>query len=179
MDMYRRRSFRRRSSGRPAQTKKVQIAFPSSYVGGGANLDLGLATTVEIGSPLGIVDVPVGARITTMAISIGFTNATANAGSTYSWMLVKYRSGQTVSNCFAVTDASQWSNIGVSACRNQVIKSFTGVTGTEDAKALDYVIQVKIPKIYQRMRDGDNWVLTWNSSEAGTINIGTRYKFIQ
>ena len=91
-------------------------------------------------------------------------------------MLVCLRNGQTIATLFAGTKAADWSVIGLSNSRNQVIKSFTGIVGTEDAGAIRYNVHIPIPKMFQRIREGDQWVLVWNSFSPGPLTTAFRYK---
>ncbi len=109
-------------------------------------------------------------------VSVNYTTDTGTTGSTYSWMLVYFRQGQNLSSNFPGSESSNWTTIGLNNTRNQVIKSFMGVVGTEDGGLLKQNIRVKIPKLYQRVREGDTFNLVFNASEPGILSIGLRYK---
>ncbi len=122
-------------------------------------------------------NVPVGAKVSSVFITVDFVSATGGATGTFSWMYTCLRAGQAIGTEFAATDASNWSNVGLSNARNQVIKSFTGIFGTEDAGVVRYNFQMKLPKHCQRIRQGDNHTITFNANNSGTLKIATRYKY--
>ena len=181
MVMFRRsgmRRYRRPMRMNPIQSLKHQFQESTSYVGANANNEVILVVSVPIGDAEApqFGSVPVGSQIYGIVVSVNYTNATANAGTTYEWFVWKSRSGQTTASEFGGVAAANWSALGGSKARNQIIKSFMGVTGTEDAVALQRTIYIKLPKNMQRVRDGDTIRLIFNSSEPGTLSIGARYK---
>ncbi len=177
--MYRNSRGRNRSRNfNPIQSVKNQRNENISYLGGNVNNTYNVAVGVAVGTTTTTVNVPVGCKIYGVVVSMNFVNGTANNGTTYSWMILKLRQEQTLGGSFSGA-SSEWSVIGTSNARNQIIESFMGVTGTEDAMALRTTHYVKIPKIYQRMREGDRILIVWNSSESGSLSIGSRYKYYQ
>ncbi len=173
-----RQKFRGRMRPRmvsPIVSFKHQRNETVSYLGSNANNIYTIYTGVQSGTGSGPQTVPVGEKVYSVDVSVNFIPATASAGSDYSWMLVHYRSDQDQNVLFS-TPHSSWSSIGLSNARNQVVKSFMGVTGSEDSTSARYNIHIRIPKMWHRMREGDLLLLTFNAAEAGILSIGTRYK---
>jgi len=160
----------------PIVSYKHQAGTNLTYIGGAANnfdlLFLGGAP----GSEQGISDVAAGHKVYSVDVSVNFVSASGAVSTTYSWMLVRIRDDQSVGTLFGTTDASNWSTIGLSKGRNQVIKSFMGVVGTEDAGSAKYNLHIKIPKPFQRVREGDQLYIVFNAADAGTLATGFRYK---
>ena len=175
------RHFRRaRRMSAPIVSQKVQFAIPLSYVGAGANAESLIAFGVPVGTDqVLITNVPNGAKVYNIHCQAGFVSGTGGTTGIWSFMIVKLRDGQSIGTEFATINASQWSNIGLSKIKNQVIKSFTGIVATEDAGAVNLNFNCKIPKIYQRMRDGDSIIGVFTADLAGTLQTAFRYKYYQ
>ncbi len=120
-----------------------------------------------------------GKKVFSVDVSVNFVNGSATEAGVYSWMLLKLRAGQSIVGEFAATDASSWSNIGLSNARNQIIKSFMGVMGTEDGVAVRNNFHIPIPRLMQRVREGDQLLLVFNADLGGPLHIGSRYKSYQ
>ena len=164
----------------PIVSTKVQFATPVSYVGTGANHEDVIALGVPVGTDaVLVVNVANGSKIYNIHCQAGFISGSGTNVGIWSFMIVKLRDGQTIASEFATINASQWSNIGLSKVKNQVIKSFTGVFGTEDAGAVNLNFNCKIPKIYQRMRDGDRIIGVFTADQAGVLQTAFRYKYYQ
>jgi len=162
------------------QSTKMQRQETVTYVGASENNVYNLVIGKNLAGVINNVqDVPVGAKVYSVDVSVNFISASSSDTGTYSWMIVKFRDGQTAGGQFATPDASNWSNIGLSSARNQIVKSFQGIFATEDAGAVRYNIHVKIPKIMQRTREGDSLVIVFNANGPGTLNIASRYKYYQ
>lgn len=174
MDMFRRRRSMRRMAA-PITSVKNQAATKQSILASTVIQDF-IATSVEVGEPTKVTgkEVPVGAQIYRIAVSVNFISATASSTGNFDWCLMKLREGQSVSTTIVSPD---WTNIGLSKARNQVVKSFMTIFATEDAGAAKYNLSIKIPKIYQRMRSGDLWVIVAEASDAGSLSTGMRYKY--
>jgi len=171
-----RRMMRRPMMRAPIVSYKHQRNENASYVGAGANHQYNVIVGAEPGQVGTAQSVAAGNKIYSINVSLNFIHGTQNGNDTPSWMLVSLRDGQTIPSCFAATDASEWSNIGLSSCRNQVIKSYMTVVGSEDAGPRTWNVHIKIPKIFQRIRQGDAIVIVFNSQDPGTLSIGTRFK---
>lgn len=177
-------SFRGRRRGRarmvltPIQSFKQQRQEVITYAGTVANNNyivvVGVARDALSGDRK---NVPVGAKIMSIAVTVNFGSTSAAATGDGNWMLTCLRAGQDVQDEFAATNAADWSNIGLSNARNQVIKSFLVNFSTENGATYRHSSQIKIPKMYQRIRQGDVWTITWNSGLGGQLAIGTRYKY--
>ena len=177
---FRRMRRRRRSSMNITQSNKVQFAIPVTYIGGGANNNDVVSLGVAIGTdPVLVTNTPVGAKIFRVHVGVSFVSADNNVTGIWSFMLIKLRKGQTVADEFATINASQWSNIGNSSARNQVIASYTGIVASNDAMALNFGKSIKIPDIYQRTREGDQLILVFTADLAGTLQTSFRYKYFQ
>ncbi len=162
----------------PIMSFKQQRQEGVTYAGSLANNNYVVAVGVQrdaVGADR--KNVPVGANISNVHVSVNFGSGSTSATGDATWMFTCLRDGQTVGGVFAGTNASDWTNIGLSDSRNQCIKSFIGNFGTENGNTYRASGNVKIPKIYQRIRQGDVWTVTWNSGLAGSLVIGTRYKY--
>ncbi len=174
--MFRRGMRRRRPRMvAPIVSQKHQLNIDQSYAGSDANVLIELYNVVgtdvlETGNNL-----HVGKKVFSVDVSINYVNSSPSTQGTYSWALIHLRQDQSIGTLFG-TPATQWSVLGASNGRNQVIKSFMGVHGTEDANSVRYNMHIKIPKMWHRLRDGDSLVLVYNGSEGGTLSIGYRYK---
>ncbi len=171
-----RRFQRRRAMLAPIVSYKHQKSTPLSYLGGGANnfdlLYLGGAP----GADASVDVVPSGNKVYSVDVSVNYISGSGSISSTFSWMIVHLRDDQSVGTMFAQSDASNWSVIGLVKGRNQVIKSYMGIVGTEDAGSSRANIHIKIPKQWHRVREGDQLYIVFNAQEAGTLNTGFRYK---
>jgi len=178
MDMFRRgrRMMRRPMMRAPIVSYKHQRNENTTYVGALANNQYNVYVGVEPGQVNTPQGVAAGNKVYSVNISLNFIHPNAMGTDTPSWMLVYLRDGQTIPSCFAATAASEWSNIGLSNCRNQVIKSYMSLVGTEDAGPKVWNVHIKIPKIYQRVRQGDALVIIFTASDSGPLSIGTRFK---
>ncbi len=171
------RGMRRRRRPRAiSNTFKNQRSETSTYAGLGANNAYTVATGTPVVGAATQPDVPVGSVIKAITVNISYINSSSTANTSWSWMLVKFRKGQSLNNEFGATNASNWSSIGLSNARNQVIMSDMGVAGTEDSAPILRNRTIPIPPIYRRMREGDFWQIVFNADEGGTLAIGSRYK---
>jgi len=175
MVMFRRRRMMRRSRGPPLVTYKHQRNEDLTYIGLEANQNFVIYTGGNQGSQTSSQNVPSGARVESVFVSVNFVAPEGNTTGTYSWMLVKLRDGQSVAD-IAVTGASAFTAVGLSNMRNQIFHTEMGIHATEDAGVIRYNRQIKIPKIYQRVREGDIIMLVFNATSAGPLSIGTRFK---
>ncbi len=175
MDMFRRRRMMRRNRGPPLVTYKHQRNVAISYLGGNVNDIFDIYTGIPQGGITDPVSVPVGSRVESIFVSMNFVSESSATTGTYSWMILKLRTGQTVAD-ISSTNTSTFSNIVASNLRNQEFATYMGIHATEDAGPIRYNIQIKIPKIYQRVREGDQLLLVFNADAGGPLNIGVRYK---
>ncbi len=157
-------------------TYKHMFNQDTSYAGADANNFHILYQGGAPGSSSSIVAIPAGNRVYSVDVTVSFVNGSANAGGTWAWMLVYLRDGQDITSLIATSGAPRWSNVGLSNIRNQVIKTFMGVVGTEDGSTLNMTRHISIPKIYQRIREGDQLQLIFVGDQAGSLSTGSRFK---
>ena len=172
-----RRRGRMRMRMNPIQSVKNQHSTKQTILAN-TNIQDFVMDATEQGVPTKVVgiEVPVGAIIYSMDISVNFVVDGGGSTGTLDWMFIKLRDGQVASTIIPTPD---WSDIGLSSGRNQVIKSYMCVYGTEDGGAKTWNVHIKIPKVYQRTRSGDRFVIVVNSNAAGTLATGARYKYYQ
>ena len=135
-----------------------------------------VAVAVDVGAPTKVtgLEVPVGAKVFSVDLSVNFISVDSSTSGNFDWCFLKLREGQTVASLITNPD---WTNLGFSNGRNQIIKSYMANYGTEDAGSIRYNPHIKIPKIYQRMRAGDSLVMAFIASSAGSLSSGMRYKY--
>ncbi len=160
----------------PIVSYKHQRQTALTYIGGGANQVITLYTGTGPGSVGTVGLVPAGNKVYSCDVSVNFIPSSAGNSGTINWMLVHMRSDQDESTLFAPTSAADWTNIGLSVARNQVIKSFLSLVGTNDAGPRIWNMHIKIPKQWHRVREGDRLIIIFDCDEAGPLAIGTRYK---
>lgn len=173
---FRRR--RRMMASRPiVQSIKNQFASKQSLVPATAT-SIQYAVTVPVGAPTKLLgtEVPAGAKVYSVQCFINVINPTGTGDGNLDYFFAKARSGQTLNNDFPDPD---FTDIGLSDVRNQIFKSSSKLFGSEDAGPLQHQFRLKIPKIYQRMRDGDILFLKIEASIACEISIGFIYKYYQ
>ncbi len=147
-----------------------------TYAGADANNVFQVVTAVAQGTVITPGNVPVGAMVYSVDVSVNFVNSSASVNTTYEWFIVKFRDGQNAGGEFGTPNGASWSSIGLSDSRNQVIKSFMGVATPNDGGKVVNNFHIPIPKLMQRTRQGDVISLIWNSTQAGLLSIGARYK---
>ena len=108
--------------------------------------------------------------------SVNFIVSGGNATSRIEWCIVHLRADQDFDTLFASPGGCNWTTIGNSMGRNQIIKSFVSIVGTDDSGARIWNLHVKVPKMWHRVREGDKLLLIFNAEEAGALTIGTRFK---
>jgi len=171
--------FRRRMRSimrAPIVSFKHQHSQITSYVGGNANGDFVINVGSSQAVPVSPNTTPLGNKQYSVDLSVSFTSGSASAASDFSWMLVHFRADQNLIDLFAGQQASNWSIIGLSQAKNQVIESHMGTIGTEDGASYRFDRHIKLPKIWHRVREGDQLVLSWSSTQAGTLALGARFK---
>jgi len=114
-------------------------------------------------------DVPVGSRVTRVLIIYQVGNL-VNSVIGVNWCLQLRRSGQGFINP---------RDIGTSDLRNTVIKS--GFLFVGQNQNTGFVKSIKIPKMMQRVRQGDTWTLIRKSGVGAVFTDGFKciYKIIQ
>ena len=172
--MFRRMRPRRRMVMRaPIVSYKHQRNEDITYVGAGAINQMNVYEGVGPGEVSTPQNVPAGHKVYSVNISLNFIHPEGSGTDTPSWFLVHLRAGQTVSVLFGGTD---WSSIGVSNARNQILKSYMSLVGSEDAGPRIWNVHIKIPKMFQRVREGDILAIAFSATTAGPLSTGVRYK---
>ncbi len=160
----------------PIVSFKHQRQEEATYLGNLDNYVYSIYQGIAAGSGVTPTDIPAGNKMYSVDVSVNYISGDGTQAGRSSWMLVHLRDGQTVGSLFAATDASNWSTIGLSKGKNQVIKSFITMNGSEDATPRVWNLHVKIPKMWHRIREGDSLLLIFNGDGAGPLAIATRYK---
>lgn len=169
-----RRSFRRRPMGitqsvkNQLETKATQVPAVNNIIVFANAVEPGIATKV-LGD-----EVPVGAKIFSMQVTVQAVSTTGGSTGSFDWYIAKVRGQQQTSTEFPDPD---WSAIGLSQVRNQIFHCETNLFGTKDAGPVKFNRRIKIPKIYQRVRAGDRIAVVAQSSVASDILIGAVYKY--
>ncbi len=104
-----------------------------------------------------------------------YINAIVDSGggnSNFDCYVIFLRDGQTIST----SPEADFTDIGLSPRRNQIIYSDLNQLGSEDAGPLRRKIHIKVPKLYQRIRESDLWVFVYGHSANIQTNLGFRAK---
>ena len=173
MDMFRRR-FRRSSRGPSATWTKNQFNQDQSILGNTA-VPIILVNGVKVNGAIKVIgtEVPAGAIVSQIDVYLNLIVPSGSGNATVVYFVICRRAGQ------SAVPASSFTAIGLSDMRNQVIRSEMTMIGTEDAGPLRTKFKVKIPKTYQRIREGDDISLIVQSTEASEMSAGCRYRFKQ
>jgi len=142
---------------------------------GGANSTTPIASAVVVQSaPFAPVEVVVGSYVRSFFLSIYIIGATgAGMVGTSNWFIAKSRSGQS-SGSFPGAGQT-----GTSDLRNQIFHEEKGVPGSIDGAPMVFRGVVKVPRIYQRMREGDEFFIRIRTSDGtndGQFCIKAIYK---
>ncbi len=165
---YRRGGRRRNSMGlRPIQSyKQINIDGPASRAAA-TLIQPAILQGVDnyTGPSAANNEVPTGAKVTSFIIFACFTNLVSVSALLH--MNVQFlRSGQG-----AITPGA----IGGNAQRNQVVATVMKFLGKDQNS--NFTFQVKVPKIYQRIREGDVWRLTYVVDAVFASATQALYKF--
>ena len=175
-------SFRQRFRGRrrntgmkaPIVSVKNQLSVAQS-IQVGAQVVVPAVQVVAVGAPTKILgtEVPVGARVYGIFTTVDIIIPSGSGNTIFEWNMQIIRNGQ-------VAVDTNWSTIGLSMQRNQVFHTEQALVGTEDSGPYKFHRYIKIPKIYQRMREGDEIVVNHKSSTTiASSLVGYRYKYYQ
>ena len=160
----------------PVVSYKHQRQTDVTYIGTNANQVITFYTGSAPGATAGVGTVPAGNKVFSLDISVNFVQTSSSGNSRIEWCIVHLRADQDFDTLFASPGGCNWSNIGLSLGRNQILKSFIGLVGSEDAGAQRWNLHVKIPKMWHRVREGDKLLCIFNAENAGALTIGTRFK---
>lgn len=168
MPRYRRRM---RGYARPVTQsfkKVIDIAPASEAVGAQAqNIALGVDSVAAGQTSAVDVNVPTGCKIKYIECHISYASL-VNVATFCHWTLQKMHGGQVTVGANVV---------GGSNRRNQVFRQ--GIRSVGQNQNSDIVIRYKVPPAYQRMREGDLWVLVTNNSQIVTSVYQFIYKFFR
>ncbi len=170
--VYRRRRMARRSRSFSKKVKN-QISFPQTIVGN-TLIQLEIATAVTGSADTKVLgnEVPVGAFVKMVAVYVNVQSIDGTSAGSFDYYIATQRSGQG-----AAFPDTQFSAIGLSPVRNQIYHSDMNEIGSEDSAPLRQKFFVKVPKIYQRIRDGDKLIFVMKGAQAMETNIGFRYYY--
>ncbi len=165
------RGSRRRSSMRPRQVvqsyKKVILHASASFTAGFQQevMSTGVDSVAAGQTSATDVNVPTGAVITNMEIQFAAANVAAAA--CFINANVQY-----VQNNQTLQDPD---TIGGNPQRNQVL--YTKLYSVGEGQNSTFIIKFKIPKKFQRVREGMSWLFVWNNSASITRKMQVIYKF--
>ena len=165
----------RRPMRAPIVSFKHQHSQVTSYLGGNVNNLFIINVGTLQGVPVSPNTTPIGEKQYSVDLTVTFVNGSANAATDFSWMLVHLRADQTIAGLYPGI-SSNWSQIGLSSGKNQVIESYMGAIPTEDGVSYSFRKHIKLPKMWHRIRDEDQLVMVWNSDQGGTLALGARFK---
>lgn len=170
MPFRRRRSQRLRPRNVTQSFKKVLNQAPQSR-SAAVQTDITMVTGTDsvAAGQTGVTDsqVPTGSIIEKLSIQIGVTNLVSI--SSFVWLTIQHlRSGQSVVDAQAVGGNPQ---------RNQVHLQLQRTVGQNQNR--DFSINFKIPKKYQRVREGDKWIVSLKGDTVRTDAYMTIYKFFR
>ncbi len=168
-----RRSFRgsRRRNGPPRgmnrSAKYIIVSGPASAAAGTEavtmvnaqdNATLGQTSVTDAG-------VPVGAKITSFEIFMPKVNLGAATANFITWSIQRLLTGQAVVNPITASGAPLRKNI-----------MLTGVVGLGAGQNNSLHIKFRVPPKFQRMGDGDQWVIVNNNDLAVSVTYYIIYK---
>ncbi len=151
------------------QSYKKVLNFAPTSRAAGSEISQVLATGTDsvAAGQTGVIDsaVPTGSIIKAFIIQYSMANL-VNIALFHHITVQHLRSGQTplASNV-----------VGGSPQRNQVHKQFLKQTGGTQTMNLQFIF--KIPKKFQRVRDGDRWMFSYQGSQVYTDALQVIYKF--
>jgi len=165
------RHFKRRPMSRPMVKLKNQHDFKASITVGNKNAFILMTAIPPGGARVLASEVPAGNHVYRYNLNINAIIASGSGQGKFDCYVAFLRAGQTVSDL----PDSDWSSIGLSNLRNQIIWSKLNQMGSEDAGPVKIVISIPVPKLYRRIREGDSAVLIFGNSDAIEINFGVRF----
>jgi len=117
-------------------------------------------------------DVPAGGHVYIINVVLNAINTTSADSSSFHFYFAIVRHSQDITVDFPSPD---WSDIGLSNVRNQIFYSDLNVIGTEDAGGIKRKFALKVPKIYQRVREGDRLVMIVKTTDNINASYGWRF----
>ncbi len=167
MPFHYRANRRRRSMGMaPIQSfKQIAIDGPASRAAATTIIHNFLVGVDNYAGPTTNVEVPTGAKVMSVLIMACFTNL-VSVSSLLHFNLVCLRSGLP-----SVTPGA----VGGSPQRNQVIFTMMKFLGHDQNN--NFMFRAKIPKIFQRIREGDIFQLAYRTDTVFASATQVIYKF--
>lgn len=115
--------------------------------------------------------IPTGSQVYRIRVVINARGAGGSASGDIQWYLAKLRSGQTAAS-FPAPNA-----LGGSAVRNQVFHNQHSMYATEDGHPYHFDRWLKIPKIYHRVRDGDQFFVKVNNPGTSSMDFSLHVEY--
>ncbi len=173
-------SFRRMGGRRQSPRRQMlapivtfrQIGDKSISLIGGAIDDTTLATgsdSQDVGSVNTVVRT--GTKIYRIRVVINCRGASSAVSGDIGWYLAKVRNAQAFGS-FPSPVA-----MGGDPLRNQIFHSQYDSYGTEDGYRYKFDRWIKIPKIYQRMRSGDFFIVKLLNQSSDALNYTIHYDY--
>ncbi len=164
---YRRRAMRMRAPPRNTYKKILDYA-PSSHA---ASTKIPFPISVGVDSvaagQTGVTDADVPTGSTLRVVTIMYTFANVTAGVIHNWWNIQLlRANQTVVNPRVTGGNPQ---------RNQVFQQ--SLRSVNVGQNMNYYLTFRIPKGFQRVREGDQWVFLSEGDAAWTDSCKIIYKF--
>jgi len=165
--VFRRRGTRRRMALQPIQSyKQVSVDGPASRAAA-TNIFHTFLTGVDnyAGPTAANKEVPTGAKVMSVLVMVCFSNLVSISALLH--MHVQFqRSGMPV-----VTPGA----VGGDPNRNTIVSTRMLFIGKEQNNNLMFL--VKVPKIFQRIREADNWILEYRADAVFASATQVIYKF--
>ncbi len=162
---------RRRMNRNPGVKLKNQHNFKASITVGPKNAYVLMAAIPPGAARVTGDQVPAGNHVYRYNLNLNAIHPTGSGSGNLDLYVAFLRAGQTTAD---LPDAD-WSAIGLSTLRNQIIWSELNQIGSEDAGPYKRKVSIPVPKLYQRVREGDQAVLIWGNSQTIEINYGVRF----
>ncbi len=161
------RHYRRSMPRNPIQSYKQAVQnAPASTVSGIVNHPLVIGVDNYTGPSAANNEVPTGAVVSLFDIQV-VTQNNVSAQAVFLWASIQQtRSGQ------SPLDPR---SLGGNPQRNQTFKQMLYVIGTGQNSRMHW--RFKIPKKFQRVREGDQWVLSLNADQTTVRASQIVYKF--
>ena len=155
------------------QTVKASHQLKQSTLAGLKHVHV-ITKTIGVGAQRAQqTEIPVGAKLSSIVCNLNWIIPSGSGAANVDFYIMQRRSGQTDADI----PFADWSSIGNSNVRNQIFHSDINLIGSEDAGPLRRVFRLRIPQKFQRCRDGDEWVLVYDTSDNTQDSLGFRFKW--
>ncbi len=169
--VMRRRMRRAPTAVYPVKTKNQHSLKQNTTIGTKNSWTILFGTGVGA-SRVAITDVAAGNHVYRLTFNINAIHPSGSGSGNFDFYICYMRHGQVINTDFPSAD---WSDIGLSKVRNQIFYSEQNQLGTEDGGRYTRKFSVKVPKLCQRIREGDSIRLIWDNSETLNTNFGVRF----